>query len=183
MITDKIRDLLVRAFVTRSDDAYSMRYLQCGIFTGELQDDVEHFEAYGLTSRPLEGAEVLLVHLDGDRSHAIAAVTTDRRYRPKGLKAGEVCLFDNLGRKVFLSAGGIRVEGVSSPVTVSTSSHVTVVASSIKLDAPKVTVTGDLIVKGKEVVDGEITGKGINLSSHKHTNVRTGDGTSGGPVN
>lgn len=147
--SDSIRDLVVRGTLTASVDSYPIRFLQSAIFDSELQDDIEHFEPYGFTGRPISGAEVLLVHLGGDRSHPICAVATDRRYRPANLKPGEVCVFDDLGRKVFLSSEGIKVEGVSSPVTVTTSSTVTVKASSgITLDAPTVTCTGNIVAKG-----------------------------------
>lgn len=145
---EKLQGLVVRGALTASDDKYPIRFVQSHVFDGELEGDIEHFEPFGFTGRPISGAEVLLVHLDGDRSHPVAAVITDRRYRPTGLKPGEVCVFDDLGRKVFLSADGIRVEGVSSPVTVTTTSTVTVKAASITLDAKTVTCTGDLIAKG-----------------------------------
>ena len=183
MILDKLRDLIVRAFVARTDETTPIRYLQVGVFSGELQDDVEHFEPYGYTSAPLTGAEVLLTHLDGDRSHPIAAVVTDRRYRPTGLRAGEIWVFDNLGRKIYLSADGIKVDGKDSPITVTTSSSAKVQASEITLDAPTVTVTGNLFVKGRQRVDGQLTGGGISLAHHVHGGVKAGSETSGTPNN
>ena len=172
-IFDQVRDMLTRAIVTASDDKNPMRFLQVAVFDGELQDDVENFEPYGFSGRPLFGAEVLLTHLDGDRSHPIAAVVADRRYRPRDLKPGETVVYDTLGRKVFLSAEGIRVEGVSTPVTVTTTGAVTVKASSITLDAPTVTCTGNLVTVGTITDKRDSGGRSMDsmrsvYNSHTH---------------
>lgn len=46
---------------------------------------------------------------------------------------------------------------------------------AVEIDAPTVTITGDL------VVDGEVTGNGIVLSTHDHGGVEPGTGTTGPP--
>ena len=186
-LAGKLRDLLVRALLTTTDSSNPLQYVQAKVFDGELEGDIEHLEPYGFTSRPHESAEVLLAHLDGDRSHPIAVCITDRRYRVRGLERGEVCVFDSKGRKVYLSSGGITVEGVSDPVRVHTSGTVTV-------DAPMSVFTGDVHIQGGLAIDGnttsdgslttvgEITGKGVKLSTHVHTGVESGPSNTGGPI-
>ena len=174
-IVDKVRDVLVRALLTGTESSQEIQTAQATIFDGELEDDIEHFEPYGFTSRAHEGAEVLLAHLDGDRSHPLAVVITDRRYRVKNLKRGEVCIFDSKGRKVYLKDTGIEVEGVSSPVKVHTTGTVTV-------DAPTAKFTGNVQIAGKLTVTGEITGMGITYSTHVHSGVEHGSSNTGGPV-
>ena len=50
------------------------------------------------------------------------------------------------------------------------------------ITAPTVTINGNVIVNGTIEATGEITGNGIPLSTHKHTGVQTGSGTSGNPI-
>lgn len=152
-----LKDLVNRAVVSAKNGARKLRTLQIQILGGDIRDPIEHFEPYGFTSEPHPGAEAIAVSLGGDRDHTLAVVVSDRRYRPMGLKDGEVCIFDDLGRKIFLSRDGIRVEGVSSPVTVSTSAAVTV-------DAPLTKCTGNLEVQGNIVAKGEIKDKGGSYS-------------------
>lgn len=137
----RIANMITRGIVTAKNAAQKLRTLQCELFGGETRSRVEDFEPYGFTAEPHVGAEVLVVSLAGDREHSIAICHPDRQYRPTGLADGEVVLYDDLGRKVFLSRDGIRIEGASSPVTVATSGTVTI-------DAPLVKVTGDLEVSG-----------------------------------
>jgi len=134
-------DLVTRGVLLAKNAARKMRTVQVQLFADDLRDDVEHFEPYGFTSEAKTGAEVLAASLAGDREHTIAFCITDRRYRPTGLKDGEVCVFDDLGRKVYFSRSGIVVEGKDSPVTVKSSGSVTI-------DAPETTITGKLIVTG-----------------------------------
>ena len=48
--------------------------------------------------------------------------------------------------------------------------------------APTVTINGNVVVNGTINATGEITGNSIPLSTHKHTGVQTGSGTSGLPT-
>ena len=138
--------LINRAVVGAKNGARKLRTLQIELLNGDVRQPVEHFE-------PLQDAEALAVSLGGDRDHTIALVVTDRRYRPVNLKGGEVVVFDDLGRKVFLSRDGIKVEGVASPVTVKTT-------ASVLVDAPLTKCTGNLEVGGNIVAAGEIQDKG-----------------------
>lgn len=152
-----LRALINRAAVTAKNGARKLRTLQVQILSEDVRESIEHFEPYGFTSEPHIGAEAIGLALGGDRDQTLAVVVTDRRYRPTELKDGEVCVFDDLGRKVYISRDGIRVEGVSSPVTVSTSASVTV-------DAPLTKCTGNLEVGGNIVAQGDIKDKGGSYS-------------------
>lgn len=89
----RMRLLLTRAVVRIVDPVALMQRLQVEALAGEVLDGVEHFEAYGLTSRAQAGSEAIVASLGGTRSHAVAIVVSDRRYRVKNLAAGEVCLY------------------------------------------------------------------------------------------
>jgi len=106
----RINNMIARGVVRASNAAGSMQNLQLGLLAGEDKDDVEHFEAYGFTSRPKPGAEHVSVFLDGDRSHGITIVVADRRYRLKGLAEGEAALYDDQGQKVHLTRDGIVIK-------------------------------------------------------------------------
>ena len=148
-----LKDLVNRAVISAKNGARKLRTLQIQLLGGDIREPIEHFEPYGFTSEPHPGVEAIAVSLGGDRDHTLAVVVTDRRYRPTDLKDGEVCIFDDLGRKIFLSRDGIRIEGVSSPITLSTNGSVTI-------DAPTIKCTGNLEVGGNIVAKGDIKDKG-----------------------
>lgn len=52
---------------------------------------------------------------------------------------------------------------------------------TVEVDAPTVHMTGDLQVDGSITAQGEVTGNGIQLSTHVHGGVQSGGSTTGGP--
>lgn len=105
-----IGNMLARGTVALVNSASKMQALQMRILAGEVKDAVEHFEPYGFTSNPQPGAEAVTLFFGGDRSHGVAIVVADRRYRLTALASGEVALHDDLGQKVHLTRSKILID-------------------------------------------------------------------------
>lgn len=105
-----VANMLARGTLVLASSSSKMQSLQLRLLSGEAKDGVEHFEPYGYTSRAHGGAEVVTLFLGGDRSHGIAIVVADRRYRLQGLEQGEVALHDDQGQKVHLKRDKILIE-------------------------------------------------------------------------
>lgn len=105
-----IQMMLSRAIVT-AVEAGGMQVVQVNLLAGETKDGVEHFEPYGFTSHPHPGAEAAVGFLGGDRSHGIALVVADRRYRIASLQPGEVAIFTDEdqdgGHRVVMRRGRV----------------------------------------------------------------------------
>jgi len=101
-LSQRIRLMVSRGVVKLVNDSLKCQGLQVSLLADELRDDVERFEDYGFTSHPLVGAEVLFLSVGGNRSHGIVARVMDRRYRPKDMGEGDVCLFTVDGERVYL---------------------------------------------------------------------------------
>ncbi len=114
-LSGRIAMIASRAIVRLVDDALKLQGVQLELLADESQDAVERFQNYGLTSRPRDGAEAIVLCIGGLRSHAVAIVVDDRRYRLQNLAEGEVALYDDLGQVVHLTRDGIRL---SSPLKV-----------------------------------------------------------------
>lgn len=112
-----LSNLLARAVVRGLNTATKCQVLQVEMAGGEGKSDIEHMEPYGFTAAPLIGAEAVAAYFDGDRSHGVVLVVSDRRYRIKGLETGEVAVYDDLGQSVTLTRAGIVVNGAGKPIT------------------------------------------------------------------
>lgn len=108
----RVRLMIGRAIVNLVNDAAKAQELQLDLLSDETQDGIERLQDYGFTSVPHPGAEALVAFVGGVRSHGVAIVVADRRYRLTGLEAGEVALFDDLGNVVKLGREELSIEAV-----------------------------------------------------------------------
>lgn len=93
-ILERIALLCTRAILRLpADDRPERQTVQVEGLPGEILADAERWQQYGFTGVPPEGAEALVLAVGGNRDHPAVVAVEDRRYRPKGLKKGEVCLY------------------------------------------------------------------------------------------
>ena len=185
----RIGNMLARGAVSSSNAASKMQTLQLRLMADEQKDDVEHFEPFGFTSRPLAGAEHVTIFMDGDRSHGITLVVADRRYRLTGLQEGEAALHDAYGNKAHFKkdgtldviattkvqvtsplltlSGDLRVAGsISAGATISAGTAIT---AATTVTAPNLIGTTNVTFGGKS---------GVN---HTHSGVQPGVSSTGAP--
>lgn len=177
----RIKLLVTRAVVKLVDPAQMMQSLQIEALAGEVLDNVEHFEPYGYTSHPLNGAEVLLFSVGGRRAHAIAGIVADRRYRLKNLAAGEVAIYTDEGDSIVLKRGR-NIEVTAGTAVKVTAPQVEVIATTkVILTTPVAEITGNLNVGGNVAAQGDVTAGTISLKTHPHGGVSPGGSLTGMP--
>lgn len=102
----RLQNLVARAVVQVVDDAAKLQRIQVGAAAGEDIDDGEHFQPYGFSSVPPAGAEAVALFPNGDRSHPLVIVASDRATRPTGQDSGEVSIYHPDGARIHLLANG-----------------------------------------------------------------------------
>lgn len=120
----KVLLMLGRAIITAVDDSKGFQELKLELLAGESKEGVERMQNYGFTSKPFTDAEALCGFVGGNRSHGVAFVVDDRRYRLKDLEDGEVAIYTDEGDKIHFKRGN-KLE--------ITSSDVKVIATSVEL--------------------------------------------------
>lgn len=103
----RLANMIARGVVQLVDDSGKLQMMQIGVLDDETIDKAEHHQPYGFTSVPKAGAELVVVFPVGDRSHPLVVSTSDRRYRPTGGQAGEVCLYTDEGDTIRLGRGHV----------------------------------------------------------------------------
>ena len=115
-----------RATVDKADDTQLMQEVTHRIYSDEAQDTIEHAHPYGFSAVPMPrddsnkdsgnasgeatAAESFVVYMNGDRSHGVAVVTGDRRFRLYKMKNGEVAMHDDQGQWAFFRRTGMLVK-------------------------------------------------------------------------
>lgn len=170
----RLRLLVSRGVLKLVDDSLKLQSVQVTLL-GDQPATAERFQEYGYTSHPHPGAEAIVAAVGGARAHLVALSVDDRRYRPKGLKAGEVCLYTDEGDEIRFKRGRVIAVKAGASLDV-TAPVVTVKAStSVTYDTPIFTVTGDI------KANGQITDATSSMQDMRDTyNGHNHDGDSGG---
>lgn len=112
-----------RTAVESVDDTQLMQESKHSLFKDEQQDKVEHVHPYGFTAVPKKptgsgkmrmAAEAFMSYMGAGRSHGVAMVVGDRRYRLYKLDEGEVALHDDQGHQVHIKRDGVWVSAPNS---------------------------------------------------------------------
>jgi len=140
-------------------------------YAGETIEDREYVDHYGLTSRPLPGAEVIVIN---EGNNYVAIASDDRRYRI-GIEEGEVCIYTDEGDHIRLKRNKEIYVKSGGKVTIEAESEVTIACPSIKLDGDveisgDVTLTGNIDMEGTLSVTGDITATGSITDATGNTN-------------
>lgn len=180
----RLRLLIGRAVITAIRDELKMQELQLTALDGETLDNVERFEEYGLTSRPLAGAEAVIAAVAGVRDHAVVVALGDRRHRPRGvLGAGDVALYtdqdsetathSSAAHRLVMQSSGKKLIGRFDEFDLKTAGGAQVIgnASSLTLKFGSKTI----------VIDSSgVTIEGKLFLTHTHTGVQAGGSNTGG---
>lgn len=166
MANHPLQNMITRAVITAIDTVRKCQTAGLKLIAGEKKkENVEHLEPYGFTSAAQNGAEAVVLFPGGDRSHGVAVVVADRRFRLKGLARGEVALYDDQGQSVTLTRAGIVVNGGGKPVIFTN-------ATKARFEMP-IESTGDIRdncdSSGKTMAEMRTTYNG-------HTHKENGDG-------
>lgn len=153
----EIRLMLARAVVSLVQSGAGFQTMQVELLDGEVRDGVEHFESYGFTSVPLEGAEGLFASIAGNRDHGILVSVGNRKFRLKGMKGGEVAMFTDEGDFIKFKRGR-NMEVVCGTKAMVTCPDVELVCETkCKITCPDTELVGNLTVTQNIVAGGNIS--------------------------
>lgn len=116
---------------------------------GETFTTREYMQHYGFTSRPLAGAEAVIIN---EGNHILMIASDDRRYRI-GIEAGEVCLYtdegDHIrfkrGKEILVKTGHKLTVEATDAVDIDTAMGTIDGTTSVVITAPTVTIRGNNI--------------------------------------
>lgn len=161
----RIMMAFARGVLKMSTDAGTRQQIQIELLEGELRDQIEVMQFYGIYSRPLPGADYAVSFIGGNREQGIAIASADRRYHLKLLE-GEVALADDLGNVIRLGRDAMTVNSVGP----------------LNIKAPAINITGPVTITGDLTTSGHIVNKGKHVDAeHTHGGVTPGSGTTGAP--
>jgi phage baseplate assembly protein V len=91
-IAARVRNSLAAVTLQLPDDTKSVQKYQTEGLVSEIRDNVQVVQLHGFSSLPLPGARGIVVYPSGNRGNGLVIATIDPRYRPTGLRPGEVSI-------------------------------------------------------------------------------------------
>jgi len=160
---------LIRAIVTAITETITETESKIKLFSGsgrvgESFTDREYFQHYGFTSRPLAGAEAILIK-DGN---VIQVIASDDRSCRLGIEDGEVAIYTNEGDRVHLKKNGV-IEVVGGEKVIVNTKYAEVTATDGAKIIGDLTVDGDLSVTGTGTVAGDLSSTDGDVSDSSGT--------------
>jgi len=139
-LRQRIDMMLARGALVATNDTGGIQVHQVALLEGELADDVERFQSYGLSAVPPAGGDTLVAFLAGNRDHGVCVAINDRASRPKNLKLGEVVLYNDQHCTVLLDADG--------KITVTAEEDISVKGRNVYVEA----IEGVVVTAAQEVL-------------------------------
>lgn len=168
----RLRLIADRAIVTLVNDALLRQNLQLKVLADEGADDVERFQNYGHTSVPPEGSEAIVLGLGGARAGLVAIAVEHKGFRPKGLEAGDSCLYHLEGHNLTLGKEGLAALSAKSVIITAEEKTTTI--------SPDNEFQGAMHVTLNIIVDGDVIINSKSFLEHKHD--LPGGGQTSAPV-
>lgn len=177
---------------------------QVSALADETLQDVELMQHFGFTSVPPKNTQAVIIPIGGQTSHGIVIATENGEFRVKGLKSGEVAIYDASGSTIILKQGRL-VEVDCDSFVLNCKTYQVNATSGANFDTPKLetskvltaqgqingkggmaieggngaTFSGDVRqTKGSITTSGDVTASGKSLVNHIHTGDDGGDTSS-----
>lgn len=155
-LQNKVMMLVGRCVLLATNDTEGVQKIKASVMAGEIMENVERFQNYGLSSNVPSGAEGVIVFPLGNREHGICIALENRKFRLKDLKEGEVALYTDEGDTIIFKRGG--------KIEVNASSQVDVNSPVSNINSPITNVSGNMNVGGDLIVTGDATAENINAN-------------------
>ncbi len=121
VIADALRKLRFRldAVVSRAvielvNDAMKTQRVQLSILEGEVEDDVEHMQPYGLSFTPPAGAEAIALAPAGSRANTVAICAQLPGDRPQGAPPRAGGLYTKGAWRLYIDPAGVVCLGAET---------------------------------------------------------------------
>lgn len=132
----------------------------------ETLQDVELMQQFGFTSAPPASSEVVVIPVGGKTTHSVIVATENGAFRVKGLKEGEVAVYDQSGSSIILKQGKL--------VEISCDNLVIHASQKIALKSPLVEASEVLTAQGQINGNGGLAVQGGNGASFSGDVVQQG---------
>jgi phage baseplate assembly protein V len=109
-LSRRLRLMVGRCLLESVNDGLQRQNVQVRLLSGEVADEIEHYQPGGFTSVPLPGAVGLFMASGGKRSGLAALLLENKEKRLNNLKAGDAAIYHiGEGHYLMLKENGVAL--------------------------------------------------------------------------
>ena len=150
--------------IATTDDTGNVLTAQIGVSnTPEIIDKVPLLQYYGFHANPPPKTDAIAVFGAGNRSNPVLVGTNNTQYRPKNYKAGEIGLFTSEGDTLKFAQQQAVTLTAGNSFTANTKQATIKGTTSVTVDTPQTTHTGDVKAHGKLDASGGFFQNGVAI--------------------
>lgn len=165
-----------------------IQFLNIETFSGNIEKNVRHWLPFGLFLNPKPGSQVIVLHISGNRSIAIALPVLGQ-IKPWGA-SGDTGIYNDKGMSIRLIATGIEFHVSDVLVATLTSAGLQIVGNISAAGLAVVAGTsgsGGISAEGSISASsieskGDVKAGSVSLLLHVHPGVTPGPGSTGPPL-
>ncbi len=147
---ERIISIISLCTINKVNDETNTQTAQGELYSGEIREDLERWQNYGMTSNPPNNSEGICFSLGGEREANFILAVEDKDSRPTGLKTGEVCFYtiekDHIhfkqGNQIEIKTKNLDVQS-ENKIVFSTSEFIISSDSIFKLETNKTQIRTD----------------------------------------
>lgn len=172
---------MIRAIIQSVIEGVIKRFTASGR-PDETITNREYLQHYGFTSRPLAGAEAVIIQKG---NHIVMIASDDRRYRI-AIEAGEVCLYTDegdfirlkRGKEIHINTGNKLTVDAANDAVINTKTATVNASTKCQVNSPEINLSGDRAGL-RRFIDDRFRAL---FNAHIHSGVATGSGNTGAPT-
>ena len=173
----RVRMIVAPLKIMATDDTKSVHTAQMRVQgSPEVIDAMPLIQSYGVAVHPPVGTDSIGLFVAGDRSNGMALGTNNQAVRPKNQKPGEVQVYTDEGDNLHFARNKAVTLTAGNSAAINTKAATVKGSSSVTLDTPTTTHTGNVKALGKMDADGGFWKNGVEMGTGGG-----GGGTAGPP--
>lgn len=171
-VTRRLRLMVGRCLLVAVNDGLQRQNVQVRLLSGEVADEIEHYQQAGFTSVPLPGAVGLFLASGGKRSGLAALLLENKEKRLKNLKAGDAAIYHiGEGHHLVLQENGVAV--------LLCKRFEVRAAEQVEVQSPLTTFSGDVRIAKTSTASDHLS-SGVSGKGHAHTDSPSSPPVGGG---
>jgi phage baseplate assembly protein V len=133
-IINRVKNILSQGLIRSVDDSTDIQLVKVAGKSGDVSDEIERIQNYGLSSVPPNDCESIIARLNGDTESSFVIACDNCSDRPKGKDIGDTNLYSIHGQNIEMNSSGNTIATQSGTFNVGSEAPINFVANATTIN-------------------------------------------------